>query len=588
MAFDAGMLAGVISEIKSEALGAKIEKIHQPEKDQLILLTRSINGNKKILIDAGANNPRICFTNTQKENPLSPPMFCMLLRKHLSGAKIADIIQPEFERVAIFVLETYDELGFPCRRLLIAEIMGKYSNLIFTDENKKIISLLKTVDFTTSSLRQLLPGMTYEMPPKQQKANPLEATWDSFFDEYEKTATEKRADKFIIDSYLGISAALSREIVFRATSHTDTPLLYCDAESLWQSFNEVMTDIKNGHSEPTMICDENGKPIEYCFTPLSQYSSPMISKKFNTLGELIDAFFDGRDREMRVKQRASDILNLLTNAESRLIKKIGAQESELADCVHGDEYKKYGDLITSNIYMLSRGMKKATLIDYSSQNDDGSFNEFDIELDERLTPAANAQKMYKKYNKAKNAKVELTKQISIAKSELEYIYTVFDALTKAETASDLSEIREELHSSGYASKMKGYTAKKHTSPTVTKFKTDNGFIVLCGKNNTQNEYITHRLAQKNDYWFHVKGRPGSHVLLVCGDKEPEVKDFTQAAEIAAHYSKACGEENVEVDYTLARNVKKPTGAKPGLVIYHTNWSAVVSPDSEKIAEMKIK
>ncbi len=588
MAFDAGMLASVISEIKKESLGAKIEKIHQPEKDQIVLIMRSISGGKKLLIDAGANNPRIGFSYTSKENPLSPPMFCMLLRKHLTGARLTDIVQPEFERVAFLIFDTYDEMGFPCKRKLICEIMGKYSNLIFTDEEGKIIALLKTVDFTTSSRRQLLPGMRYEMPPKQEKANPLEATFESFSEEYEKMPKEKSADKFITSVYLGIASSLAREIAFRATRHTDTPLIYCTAEDLWSSFSAVMDMVRSGEYSPTMISDEGGKPIEYSFCDLTHYGSPMQKKSFGSLGELLDAFYDGRDREMRIRQRAADILHLLTNAETRLIKKLGAQEEELADCELGEEYKAAGDLITSNLYMLKRGMKKVKLTDYSKMKDDGSFEEVEIELDERLSPAANAQRFYKKYNKAKNAKIELAKQIAIAKTELEYIYTVFDSLTKAESASDLTEIREELYSSGYASRMKGYSSPKKIAPSYLKFKTSEGYTVLCGKNNIQNEYITHRLAEKTDYWFHAKGVPGSHVLLVCGGEEPEGISFTEAAEIAAHYSKHSGGQNVEVDYTFARNVKKAGNGKPGLVIYHTNWSAVVTPDAEKIAKMKIK
>ena len=588
MAFDAGMLASVISEIKSVALGAKIEKIHQPEKDQIILLTRSISGGKKILIDAGANNPRISFSFSQKENPMSPPMFCMLLRKHLTGAKLVDIEQPNFERVAIFVFDTYDEMGFPCKRKLIAEIMGKYSNLVFADENGKIISLLKTVDFSTSSLRQLLPGMTYELPPKQEKANPLSADLNSFSAEYEKMTKEKGADKFITSAYLGISSSLAREIVFRATRHTDTPLNFCSAEELWQSFSQIINMIKSGEYCPNMVLDAGGKPIEFSFVELTHYGAELQRKQFETLGELLDAFYEGRDREIRIRQRASDILHLLTNAESRLIKKLGAQEEELANCAKGEEYKKHGDLITANLYMLNRGMKNVKLTDYGDMKEDGSFGEVEIELDERLSPASNAQRMYKKYNKSKTARVELTKQIAIARAELEYIYTVFDALTKAEGASDLAEIRDELHASEYAKKMKGYTKGKNTAPSFLKFRTSGGYTVLCGKNNIQNEYITHRLAEKSDYWFHAKGVPGSHVVLVCHGEEPDGADFTEAAEIAAHYSKLKGGQNVEVDYTFARNVKKAGTGKPGLVIYHTNWSAVVTPDGEKIAKLKIK
>ncbi len=587
MAFDAGMLASVINEIKGEALGAKIEKIHQPEKDQIVLITRSVSGGRRLLIDAGANNPRLGFTFSQKENPMSPPMFCMLLRKHLTGAKLSDILQPGFERVAEFVFDTYDEMGFPCKRKLIAEIMGKYSNLIFTNEDGKIIALLKAVDFTTSSRRQLLPGMKYELPPKQDKLNPMEANLEIFKSEYDKTPSDKSADKFITASFLGISTALAREIVYRATNHTDTPLRYCSAEDLWISFSAVFESIRSGKYAPNMIIDA-GKPTEYSFTELTQYGKTAEIKSFDTLGELLDAFYDGRDREMRVRQRASDILHILTNAETRLLKKIHTQEQELADSEKGEEFKKHGDLITSNLYMLQRGMKKVRLTDYSDMREDGSFGEAEIELDERLSPSANAQRMYKKYNKSKTARVELTKQLAIAKSELEYIYTVFDSLTKAEASSDMAEIRAELYSSGYASRMKNYTAGKNSAPAYLKFKTSGGYTVLCGKNNLQNEYITHRLAEKNDYWFHAKGVPGSHVVMVCHGEEPDAESFTDAAEIAAHYSKHRGGVNVEVDYTFARNVKKTPSGKPGLVIYHTNWSAVVTPSEEKIAKMRIK
>lgn len=587
MAFDAGMLAEVISEIKNEALGAKTEKIQQPEKDQIIISMRSQSGGRKLLIDAGSNNPRLGFTFTQKENPASPPMFCMLLRKHLTGAKLIDITQPSFERVAILTFETYDEMGFKCNRSLIAEIMGKYSNLIFADENGKVIASLKTVDFSTSSRRQIIPGIKYELPPKQEKDNPLEATESSFDEKFECADKNRSADKFITSEYLGISASLAREIAFRATRHTDTPLSLCDKNELRKAFSGIMNRIKNGEAEPCMVYDENGKPTEYSFINLTHYGKSAKYKFFDTLGELLDAFFEERDKEIRIKQRASDILHLLTSAESRLIKKIGVQEEELAECEKGEKYKEYGDLITANIYLLSRGMKSAELTDYATQNPDGTFKTVKIELDEKLSPAANAQKMYKKYAKLKTAKTVLAKQIQIARTELEYIYTVFDSLTRAETATDLAEIRDELHFSGYASKMKSDIGKKQARPTVMKFRTSGGYTVLCGKNNTQNEYITHKLAEKNDYWFHAKGVPGSHVILVTGGEEPAAENFTEAAEIAAFYSKASG-QNIPVDYTFARNVKKTPASKPGLVIYHTNWTAYVTPDSEKIAAKRIK
>ena len=335
---------------------------------------------------------------------------------------------------------------------------------------------------------------------------------------------------------------------------------------------------------------EEGTPIEYSFTSLSFYGSDVEIKTFAGPSEALDVYFLNRDREQRIKQRASDLFRLLTNAESRLTKKIFAQESELADCEKGESYKQYGDLITANMYKLKRGDRQVELVDYERWNEEKQdFDTTVIELDERLSPAANAQRYYKLYNKSKTAKVELARQLEIARAELEYINTVFESLTKAETTADLNEIRDELYRSGYASKMKGYAApKKQHSPAIAEFITTNGYRVLCGKNNYQNEYITHKVAERHDYWFHVKNMAGSHVLMITNGEEPPAEDFTDACEIAAYYSKAKGSSAIEVDYLFARGVKKVSGAKPGFVIYHNNWSAFVTPDEEKIKRMRKK
>ncbi|MBE6586651.1 MAG: fibronectin/fibrinogen-binding protein, partial [Ruminococcaceae bacterium] len=544
MAFDAGMLACMTSEITKAALGGRVEKVMQPERDEIILQIRSFEGGRRLLINAGAN-PRIGFTELTKENPAQPPMFCMLLRKHLTGAKLSSIEQAGFERVVTLGFDTRDEMGFSCTRYLIAELMGKYSNLIFADENKRIVAAFKSIDFTTSDRRQVLPGMRYELPPPQDKDNPLETDFDRFSELYQAENSDKPLDKFILSRFCGISAAVAREMVFLSTRHTDTPARYASAETLWKGFSEVMTRIKTSDYTPTMILD-GGKPVEYAFCPLTHYNAPTEFKSYNTASAMLDAYFETRDRASRLTQRASDILRLLTNAEARVKKKIDIQESELRDCEKAAVYKKYGDLVTASIYMIKKGDKQAELTDYEDWNDvKGEYGTVIITLDERLTPAANAQKYYKKYAKARNAKVELTKQLELGREELDYIYTVFDALSHAETANDLAEIRDELYRSGYASRMKGYAApKKQPAPTVAKFKTTNGYLVLCGKNNLQNEHITHKLADRNDYWFHAKGVPGSHVVMLTNGEEPDAQDFTDAACIAAHYSKAAGSAQI--------------------------------------------
>lgn len=588
MAFDAGMLACMVHEIRTVALGGKIEKVMQPERDEIILQLRSTEGGKRLLINAGAG-PRIGFTDLIRENPAQAPMFCMLLRKHLTGARLSDIRQEGFERVVTLEFDTRDEMGFACTRRIVAEIMGKYSNLIFTDGDGKIISALKTVDFTTSTQRQVLPGMRYELPPPQDKDNPLEVDFDRFTELYNAENPEKPLDKFILSRFCGISATVAREMAVIATRHTDTPLRYATPEEVWRGFDAVISRIKEGNYAPTMVYDGQNA-VEYAFCPLTQYAPPIETRPFESASAMLDAYFETRDKESRIRQRASDVLRLLTNAESRIKKKLDIQRGELADCEKADIHKKYGDMITANLWQLTRGMKQAEITDYEVWDEEKEeYGTVIIDLDERLTPSANAQRYYKKYTKARNAKVELAKQIELGEAELAYIYTVFDALTRAETANDLAEIRDELYRSGYASRMKGYAApKKQPAPTVAKFKTTNGYLVYCGKNNLQNEHITHKLADRNDYWFHAKGVPGSHVVMVTNGEEPDAQDFTDAASIAAHYSKAAGGAQIPVDYLLVRHVRKVPGAKPGFVTYHTNWTAYVTPDAERIAGMRVK
>lgn len=585
MAFDAGMLACVTSEILSESCGARVEKIYQPDRDEIHIQIRSLHGGKRLLINAGSNNARMGFTSIAKENPKNPPMFCVLLRKRLQGAKLSDIVQLGFERAVMLSFDTRDEMGFDTKCYLVAELMGKYSNLILLDSDKKIISALKTVDFTTSSLRQVLPGMPYELPPKQNKADPLITDKEEFFSFYENALSDQRADKFIISNYMGISSAVAREMAYRACKDADATLAVCECERLFESFSDIVSEIKNNSYTPTAVFDGD-RTVEYAFCKLTHYSGLEI-REYTSASEMIDMYFESRDRAVRVKQRATDILKILTNSESRLLKKMDKQRSELDDCKLGEEYKRAGDLITSNLHLIERGMKSVELVDYSAYNeDDGTFGKVKIELDSRLSPSANAQRMYKKYNKCKSAERELTLQIKKAEQELRYVYSVFDALSHAENASDLVEIRDELYNSGYASKMKNYSPQKHKSVAYMKFRTTEGYVVLCGKNNIQNENITFDLAHKSDYWFHIKNKAGSHVVMVCNGEEPNSESFTEAAEIAAYYSSLQGAVNVPVDYTFVKNVKKIQGAAPGLVIYHTNWTAYVTPNAEKIAKLR--
>lgn len=578
MAFDAGFVAAVVDELSRELVGAKIEKIGQPDKDAVVLHLHPDRergaraASAKLLIDAGSNNPRIGFTARTLENPKVPPMFCMLLRKHLTGARISAVRQLGFERAIEISLDARDEMGFSCTKYLICETMGRCSNLIFLGADYRIVAAIKTVDFSTSRVRQILPGVVYELPPLQPgKVTPLGADRDAFFEAWEREQGEVRADKFIMSHYLGISPLLAREIVYRAGDR--------GAQGLWDAFSQIYGRVERGEFIPVLVRDKQGKPIEYSFTPITQYADGASVEEYPDFSSLTDAYFGARTQMEHIRVRSADILRLLTNAETRLKKKIAIQTEDLTASASREIDRLYGDLITANIYRLKKGMTEATLDNYYSETGE----QVTVPLDSRLTPAQNAQKYYKRYNKAKSAEVHLTEQIELARRELAYIDTVFDSLTRAQTESDLEEIRRELYESGYASKMRHYTARKLSALRPLEYVTESGYRILCGKNNSQNDYITHKLASKGDLWFHVHDIPGSHVVLFCDGEEPSAEDYTRAAIIAATHSRASRGVKVTVDYTRIRNVKKPPASKPGYVTYSTNHSTAVEPNDELVA-----
>lgn len=582
MAYDAGMLAAVIDELNRGSAGARVDKVYQPQNDTVILGLRTRDGARRLLMRCGANDPRMAYTSEQADNPAVPPTLCMLMRKHFVGSAFVGATQPGFERVARLEFDGRDEMGYDCKKFIYAEVMGKNSNLIFTDGNGKILGAMRQVDFTTSRLRQVLPGMLYELPPAQDKRDPLTETRDGFLGMLEECIPERQAAKQINSAYLGISPTVAREIAFRASGSADATVGGSSAYLLWREFAAVIELIKEKRFTPVMACHD-GAPAEYSFLPLLQYGESEL-RTYGSFGELLDTFYGERDRRALVRSRADDLLRTMKAAENRLCRKLDAQRSELADCEHGDDYRRDADLITANLYLIKRGDTDVRLTDYSEMNEDGSFAMRTVKLDGRLSPSANAQRLYKKYAKSKTAKRELTKQLALGETELEYVRSALDALSRAETGAELAEIREELWRSGYAGKQKTPPPKKIKS-APSEFVTSGGYTVLCGKNNLQNDELTFHRADRSDIWFHAKGVPGSHVVLVCGGEAPDA-DMTEAAEIAAYYSGASGGDNVAVDYTAVRNIKKPAGARPGYVIYHTNQTAYVTPDTDKIKSMK--
>lgn len=582
MAFDAGMVAALAYELNNKLAGARIDKIQQPEKEEIVFTIRADRENLRLSLSSGANNPRINITNITKENPVSAPMFCMLLRKHLTGGRIIGVTQFGFERLVEIEIECRDEMGFLCTRFIIIEIMGKYSNIIFCDQNKKIISAIKPVDFTTSSKRQILPGMTYEYPPKQEKISPLDVEKSAFsaiFDSAEKGNTVSR---FITQNFMGISTLVANEIAYRTAGYAEVTLSDVTSDDLWETFSSVIKIIKEKKFTPVLLKHEE-KPMDFSFLPIKQYGNVYTKNDCESFSSLIDEYFVKKERINHIKQISADLLKFLTNNENRIVKKIAIHREEIRKGKENLKFKELGDIITANIYMIKRGDKKALLWDYSQDPP----VEKEIELDTKLAPAQNAQRYYKRYNKAKKAIEVLTEQLSKDETELLYIRSVLDALSRAEGANDLEEIRRELKASGYGVKMR--SSQKNPPKTYPfEFKTQNGYTVLCGRNNIQNDSLTFKVAAKSDYWFHIKNIPGSHCIMICNGEEPPEIDFTQAAIIAATHSKATGSENVAVDYTFVKNVKKINGAKLGLVTYSTNWTAYVTPDEKLCEELRVR
>lgn len=575
----------VAEEINESVRGGRLDKIMQPERDEIVLSFHANGKDCRVLINVGSSTPRMNVTSYKIENPAAPPMFCMQMRKHFSGAHLVGARLPSFDRIAFLEFECRDEMGFKTRKNMIVEIMGRYGNVILTEgddtENSKIIGVLKPIDFSASKVRQLIPGLTYTLPSAQGKLDPREATADGFNAAARAADPDSSAEKFLTRTYAGIASVNAREIVYRVSGSVSATVTEC-GDLLREEFLRFSNLLSSGKKAPSLVTGEDGLPVAYSFFELTQYA-PNKCERFDTVSELIDAFYERRANEERLKRRASDILRILGNAKTRIEKKSALQREELERCEDGEKYRLWGDLITANIYALKRGMISASLPNYYENGET-----VEVPLSERLTPAQNAQFYYKKYAKSKTAKVKLAEQIKKDDDELSYVESVLDALSRAKGEAELAEIRAELYSSGYASRMKNYSPKKKTAPLIIKYETQDGHTVLCGKNNVANDALTFKTASKRDLWFHVKGYPGSHVILILDDAEETPPDgaITDAALIAAHNSKLSESAQVPVDVTRVKEIKKPTGAKPGFVIYHTNRTVFVDPDPDKVNSMQ--
>lgn len=570
MAFDACMMRAVLSEYRREFPEAKIEKVLQPQNDEIDMVIKHARSSRRLVFNVGPNAPRLQLSDTAKENPKEAPMLCMLLRKYFLGARIISAEQLGFDRIAVFTVACYDEMGFPVEKKIICEIMGKYANLIVTDNDYKVLSAMKIIDFAASTVRQVLPGLKYQIPAQPDKLSPLDATAEYFLEKLAAFSPERSGEKFITSTFLGIATQIAHELVFRATGSVDTPVGEISPEVFLKTFLEWQGLLKDEHYTPTVAIDKEGRPIDYSYMDITYLGDAVTYEKFDTLSALFDMYFAERDRLERIHNRARDIINVTKSAIARTEKKLTIQREALMDAERGEDYRRLGDLITANLYRLERGMTSFTAVDYYSED----APEIEIELDPRLSPSANAQRMYKLYNKCKTAKTVLAEQIEIWERELVYLETVESFILRAECEEDLIEIRDELYRSGYASRLRGYRPPKQIKARPHRFTTSGGYTVLVGRNNIQNDNLTFRIAEKHDIWFHTKDIPGSHVILVTNGEEPGERDYTEAASLAAYYSKATG-DLVAVDYTKVKNIKKPQGSKPGFVTYKTNYTAYV-------------
>ncbi|WP_226644004.1 NFACT family protein [Mesobacillus subterraneus] len=568
MSFDGLFTRAITNELSSLLKGGRINKIHQPYKNEIILAVRANGVNHKLLLSAHPSYARVQITNEQYDNPNEPPMFCMLLRKHLEGFYIEDIKQAGLDRMIIFEVKGRNEIGDISYKQLIVEIMGRHSNIILIDKNRNmILDSIKHVSFAVNTHRAIMPGQEYVLPPQQEKMNPFEAQEEDVLRLIDFNAG--KIDKQLVANFAGVSPVLAREIVFKAglANRTTIP----------NAFLSVMNELKGHHYKPSITYGSNKEA--FYLIPLEHLMGE--AKSFDSLSSLLDRFYFGKAERDRVKQQGNDLERLIVNEKEKNEKKIKKLEMTLEDAKKAEEYQLYGELLTANIFMAKKGMNEITVVNYYDENGAS----ITIPLEPRKTPSENAQRYFTKYQKAKNSVNIVKEQIEKAKAEVSY----FDSLlqqVEAASPKDIEEIREELIEGGYirARKKKGNKNKQNVKPLLEKYQSSDDTEILVGKNNKQNDYLTNKVAGRDEIWLHTKDIPGSHVVI--RSKEPSEETILEAAQIAAYFSKARNSSSVPVDFTKVRHVKKPAGAKPGFVIYEQQQTVYVTPDEDLILKLK--
>ena len=574
--FDGIFLRHIKKEIEDAALGARVSQIYQPNRDELVLVLRTYEGMRKLLLSSRANSPRVNFCVKTPENPAQPPMFCMLLRKRLGGGKLVSLRQPGCDRVLFLDFDCINELGEQEGLSIVCEIMGMYSNLIVINRDTGIIlDAIKRVDLTVSSRRFVLPNIPYELPDAQDKLNILEHSAEEMAEAACRLPAETVLSQALMSTVQGVSPIVTRELEYRVgegTTNRLTGAAYARLIEVLRGFKETA---ESCGERPCIVYREDGRPMDFSFMPICQYGGFAEVRETAGFSDTVDEFYEERDARERMRVKSHSLQKLLTNLIVRTARKINKQQTELAQCGNREQLRICGDLLHANLYRIERGARFADVENFYDENG-GTMR---IRLNPAISPAANAQKYYKDYQKAKTAETVLAEQIEKGRTELAYLESVADSVDRAETERELAQIREELTEQGYLRRPKGKQPRQAQLPPK-EFQSTDGFTILVGRNNRQNDRLTLKTAAKTDVWLHTKDIHGSHVIIRAEGQPVSETAIRQAAALAAYHSKARESTNVPVDYTLVKNVSKPAGAKPGMVIYVRNKTVYVDPSAD--------
>ena len=573
MAFDAFFLSAVLEEVRAKCVGARIDKIHQPSRDALILQMHSREHRTKLLFAANPTAPRLHLTTSSPENPAEPPMFCMLLRKHLMGAKLSDISQPPMERAATFTFDCTDEMGFPVQKKLVAELMGRTCNLYLLSPEGRIIDCLRRIGLDESAKRAALPGLNYQEPEAVTKENL--AGFENYVNFLTAPGADVLADR-LMDTFGGLSPLVCREAALYAAGDTDARIDALDVDTAAEKLALFFTEHLN-HPKPYYYALPDGTPKQFAFCPIRQYGSCQEADSF---GALLDMYYTVRDRKDSMRQKGQAVRKTVQNLCTRLTRKLAIQEKELEATYDRERLRQLGDIVTANIHRIVKGQTVIQCEDFY----DEEMKVIDILISPILSPQQNAAKFYKDYARMKNAEKELTKQIELGETELHYLKSVLEELNRAQTDAELEEIKRELQDGGYLRAESGKKKLKAAKLAPMRFESTDGYPIYVGRNNRQNDELTFKLARKDDIWCHASKVHGSHVIISCGGTTPPDDTITQAAQLAAYYSETTGGQNIPVDVTPVKQVKKIPNGKPGMVIYHTYKTVIANPYKDIVVD----